>query len=349
VAETTITRAIDAVASGRDLSADEAAGVLATIMAGEASEVEIAGLLIGLRAKGETAAELEGLARTMRSLATPVPCGRDDLIDTAGTGGGRLTFNVSTTAALIAAGAGCAVAKHGNRSATSRSGSADLLEALGVRIDLAPEAVAECIDDTGFGFMFAPAHHQATRFVVPVRKQLAVRTIFNFLGPLTNPAGARRQLIGVADPAYLERIATAAGRLGAVHALVVSARDGLDEMSTTGATEVVEVRAGSDGAEPQFDRYTIEPADVGLEPSEPGELIGGTPEENAQITRAILAGEPGPRRDLAVLNAGGAIHVAGRTDSLQAGVREAQAAIDDGRAEQTLERLRARSTQLAPA
>jgi len=344
----TITQAIDAVASGRDLSADEAATVLAVIMAGEASEVEIAGLLIGLRAKGETAGELEGLARTMRSLATPVPCGRDDLIDTAGTGGGRLTFNVSTTAALIAAGAGCAVAKHGNRSATSRSGSADLLEALGVRIDLEPQAVAECIDDTGFGFMFAPAHHQATRFVVPVRKQLAVRTIFNFLGPLTNPAGARRQLIGVSDRAFLDRIATAVGRLGAVHALVVSSHDGVDELSTAGPTDVVEVRAGPDGAEPLVERYTVAPADVGLEPTEPDQLAGGSPQENAEITRAILAGEAGSRRDIAVLNAGGAIYVAGRVDSLQAGVRAAEAAIDGGQAARTLERLRARSGELAP-
>src|SRR4051794_16083277 len=174
-------------------------------MAGEVGEVEIAGFLIALRTKGETEEELEGLARTMRELATPVECDRDDLLDTAGTGGGRTTFNVSTTAALIAAGAGCAVAKHGNRSATGLSGSADVLEALGARIDLAPGAVARCIAQGGFGFMFPPAPHQATRYVVPVRKELAVRTIFNFLGPLTNPAGARRQLIGVSDPAYIER------------------------------------------------------------------------------------------------------------------------------------------------
>ena len=202
-----LTKAIDALASGRDLTGDETARVLEVIMAGDASEVQIAGFLIALRAKGETEEELAGLARTMRALAKHVECGRDDLLDTAGTGGGRPTFNVSTTAALIAAGAGCAVAKHGNRSATSLSGSADLLEALGARIDLDPDGVAECIRSAGFGFMFAPAHHQATRFVVPVRKELAVRTIFNFLGPLTNPAGARRQLIGVSDPSMLERMA----------------------------------------------------------------------------------------------------------------------------------------------
>src|SRR5207302_2633011 len=183
---------------------------------------EIDGFLVALRTKGGTVAEVAGLARTMRALATPVDAGRDDLLDTAGTGGGRRTFNVSTTAALIAAGAGCAVAKHGNRSATGLSGSADVLEALGARIDLAPEAVATCIDEVGFGFMFAPSHHQATRYVVPVRRELAVRTIFNFLGPLTNPAGATRQLIGVSDPAYLETMAGALARLGTEHALLVS-------------------------------------------------------------------------------------------------------------------------------
>ena len=194
----------------------------------------------------------------MRRFAAPVETGRDDLIDTAGTGGGRPTFNVSTTAALIAAGAGCAVAKHGNRSATGLSGSADVLEALGVRIDLAPEAVAQCIEQVGFGFMFAPAHHGATRFVVPVRKELAVRTIFNFLGPLTNPAGATRQLIGVSDPAFLEVIAGALARLGARRALVVSSLDGLDELSTSGATRVVEVDGG------ELSTYEVAPEDVGL-------------------------------------------------------------------------------------
>src|SRR3979411_1597368 len=194
-----LTKAIDALAARRDLSADESAEVLAQIMHGEVSEIQIAAFLIALRTKGETIQELAGLARTMRELAAHVPIARTDLLDTSGTGGGQRTFNVSTTAALIAAGAGCAVAKHGNRSATSPCGSADVLEALGARIDLDPSAVASCIDEAGFGFMFAPAHHQATRFVVPVRRELAVRTIFNLLGPLTNPAGAPRQLIRVSD------------------------------------------------------------------------------------------------------------------------------------------------------
>jgi anthranilate phosphoribosyltransferase len=338
-----LTDAIDALAARRDLSAEQTAGVLAEIMAGNASEAQTAAVLIALRTKGETIDELVGLATTMRLLATPVACERDDLIDTAGTGGGRPTFNVSTTAALIAAGAGCAVAKHGNRSATGLSGSADLLEALGVRIDLTPEAVAQCIDEAGFGFMFAPAHHGATRHVVPVRKELAVRTIFNFLGPLTNPAGATRQVIGVSDPAFLDTIAGALARLGAVKALVVSSDDGLDEMSTAGSTTVVEV----DG--PEIHSYALAPEDVGLRRGRYEDVAGGPPEDNAAVTRRIFAGEAGPARDLAALNAGAAIYVAGRADTLESGVRAAEEALDSGAATEALDRLVALSQELAPS
>jgi len=342
VPEPVLTRAIDAAASGRDLSADEAAEVLAVIMAGEASETQIAGLLIALRTKGETVQELAGLARTMRSFAVPVECSRDDLVDTAGTGGGRSTFNISTTAAVIAAAAGCAVAKHGNRSATSRSGSADVLEALGVRIDLSPAAVGQCIDDVGFGFMFAPNHHQATRFVVPVRKELGVRTIFNFLGPLTNPAGARRQVIGVSDPGFVDTIAGALALLGVERALVVTSQDGIDELSITAASTVVEV----EGTE--LRTYTLRPEDVGLETcGDAGVLAGGSPEDNAATTRAIFGGEAGARRDVAVLNAGAAIYAAGRAENLAGGVGAAQAAIDDGAATRTLDALVARTKELA--
>jgi anthranilate phosphoribosyltransferase len=343
VPDPVLTSAIDAVASGRDLTAEQAAEVLAIIMSGDASETQIAGLLIGLRTKGETVDELAGFARTMRSFAAPVATGRDDLVDTAGTGGGPTTFNVSTTAALIAAAAGCAVAKHGNRSATSRSGSADVLEALGVRIDLAAGAVGQCIDDLGFGFMFAPNHHQATRFVVPVRKELAVRTIFNFLGPLTNPAGARRQLIGVSDPGYVETMAGALALLGVERALVVTCEeDSLDEMSITAPTTVVEV----DG--PEMRTYSVCPEDVGLTTAADAQpLAGGSPAENAAVTRAIFDGESGPRRDLAVLNAGAAIYAAGRADDLAAGVQAAQAAIDDGSATRTLDALVVRTGELA--
>jgi anthranilate phosphoribosyltransferase len=340
-----LTEAIDALASRRDLSTDQTAAVLAEIMAGNASEPETAAVLIALRTKGETVDELVGLASTMRRFASPVTVSaatRGDLIDTAGTGGGRQTFNVSTTAALIAAGAGCAVAKHGNRSATGLSGSADVLEALGVRIDLAPEAVAQCIEQVGFGFMFAPAHHGATRFVVPVRKELAVRTIFNFLGPLTNPAGATRQVIGVSDAAFLDVIAGALARLGARRALVVSSADGLDELSTSGATRVMEVEDGSVRA------YDVTPEDVGLERSAYEDVAGGPPEANAATTRRIFTGERGPARDLAVLNAGAAIYAAGRADDMAAGVRAAEAAVDGGGAADALARLVALTGKLSP-
>jgi anthranilate phosphoribosyltransferase len=337
-----LTDAIDRLASREDLATERMAAVLAEIMAGNASETETAAVLIALRTKGETVDELVGLAATMRRFAAPVKTGRDDLIDTAGTGGGRQTFNVSTTAALIAAGAGCAVAKHGNRSATGLSGSADVLEALGVRIDLQPEAVARCIEQVGFGFMFAPAHHGATRFVIPVRKELAVRTIFNFLGPLTNPAGATRQVIGVSDASFLEVIAGALARLGARKGLVVSSADGLDELSTAGATRVVEVEGG------ELRSYDVVPEDVGLERSAYEDIAGGPPEANAQTTRRILAGERGPARDLAALNAGAAIYAAGRVDGLESGVRAAEDAIDSGAAAAALGRLVELTGKLAP-
>jgi anthranilate phosphoribosyltransferase len=338
-----LTHAIDALASKRDLSADQTAEVLGEIMNGEVSEIQIAGFLIALRTKGETIDELTGLARTMRALAAHVPTEREDLLDTAGTGGGKRTFNVSTTAALIAAGAGCAVAKHGNRSATSLSGSADLLEALGARIDLTPEGVARCIEEAGFGFMFAPAHHQATRFVVPVRRELAVKTIFNLLGPLTNPAGAQRQLIGVSDPSFLETIAGALARLGVHRALVVAGEDGLDEVSIGAPTRVVEVNGG------ELSHYTLTPADVGIELAVEPDYDGGTPQENAVVTRAILAGEPGQRADLALINAGAAIYAAGVAQTLAEGVQAARAAIEDGRAEGALERYLEASRRYAPA
>ncbi|HEY5389570.1 MAG TPA: anthranilate phosphoribosyltransferase [Solirubrobacteraceae bacterium] len=329
-----VTAAIDAVASGRDLTAEQASIVLAEIMSDAVSEVQIAGFLIALRTKGETAEELAGLARTMRARATAVDVGERKLLDTAGTGGGTRTFNVSTTAALIAAGAGCTVAKHGNRSATGPSGSADLLEALGARIELDAADVARCIEQTGFGFMFAPAHHHATRSVAPVRRALAVRTIFNFLGPLTNPAGARHQLIGVSDARYLETIAGALVQLGVERALVVAGEDSLDEVSTNAPTRVFEVNGE------QITSYTIEPRDLGIEPSDGVAVAaGGTPEQNAALTRAVLAGEGGPARDLALANAGAAIYAAKAAASLREAVALAGEAVDKGRASETLERF----------
>jgi anthranilate phosphoribosyltransferase len=336
-----ITRSIDALASGEDLSLEDAAAVLSEIMAGNASEIQIAGFLIALRTKGETVDELAGLARTMRAHAVRVRATTEELLDTAGTGGGRRTFNVSTTAALIAAGAGCSVAKHGNRSATGLSGSADVLEALGGRIDLSPDDVARCIDEVGFGFMFAPAHHQATRYVIPVRRELAVRTIFNFLGPLTNPAGATRQLVGVSDPGYLETMAGALARLGTRHALLVSGADGVDELSISAPTIVVEVADG------ELRKYTVSPEDVGLQRAAADTVPGGDPVQNADTARSIFRGDRGAARDLAVLNAGAAIYAGGRADSLEQGVRVAEEAVDGGAATAALERFVAHTKQLA--
>ena len=338
-----LTRAIDEVCSGTHLTADHTSAALAEIMEGRVGEVQIAAFLIGLRAKGETVPELVGLARTMRSLAAEVRVDPEGLVDTAGTGGGPTTFNISTAAALIAAGSGCRVAKHGNRSATSRSGSADVLEALGVQIELEPDAVAACIDEIGFGFMFAPKHHKATAHVVPVRKELGVRTIFNLLGPLTNPAGARRQLLGVSDRAFQETIAEALLNLGAEHAMVVSADDGLDELSISGRTRVVEVADG--GTEEWF----VEPEDFDLTTAPIEEIAGGEPRDNAAVVESVLAGEQGPARDVCILNAGAAIFVGGHAVTLGDGVKQAAEAVDSGRAREVLERLVGRSRDLAPA
>jgi anthranilate phosphoribosyltransferase len=328
-----LTRAIDAVCSGTHLTADHASAVLDEIMEGRAGEVQTGAFLVALRTKGETVAELVGLARTMRRLAAEVEAGRDDLVDTAGTGGGPSTFNISTAAALVAAGAGCAVAKHGNRSSTSRCGSADLLEALGVRIDLGPAEVASCIDEIGFGFMFAPRHHAAMKHVVPVRKELAVRTIFNFLGPLTNPAGARRQLLGVSDRRYQETIAEALVGLGCERALVVCAADGVDEISIAEETRIVEV------AEGRTEEWFVRPEDLGLERADMDRIAGGEPEQNAATVVRLLDGEDGPQRDVVVLNAAGAILVGGGADDLGAGVERAREAIDSGAARAVLARL----------
>jgi anthranilate phosphoribosyltransferase len=332
-----VSRAIDAVCAGEHLTADHASAVLTEIMEGRSDPVQIGAFLIALRAKGETVPELVGLARTMRSLAASVSSRRADLVDTAGTGGGPSTFNVSTTAALVAAGAGCAVAKHGNRSNTSRCGSADLLEALGVNVELDADEVGRCIDEVGFGFMFAPRHHAAMAHVVPVRKALGVRTIFNFLGPLTNPAAANRQLLGVADRHYQETIAEALVGLGSVRAMVVAAEDGLDELSLASPTRVIEVADGGTS------EWFAEPAQFGLAPAGLDSVAGGTPEENADATRSVLAGEEGPQRDLVLLNAAAAIYVGGLAADLGDGVTRAAEAIDSGAAGNVLEQLVAAS------
>jgi anthranilate phosphoribosyltransferase len=338
-----LTRAIDEISAGTHLTADHTSAALAEIMEGRASEVQTAAFLISLRAKGETVSELVGLARTMRQLAAHVEIDKPDLLDTAGTGGGPTTFNISTTAALIAAGGGCSVAKHGNRSATSKSGSADVLEALGVDIGLAPGEVATCIEEIGFGFMFAPKHHRAMAHVMPVRKELAVRTIFNFLGPLTNPAGASAHLLGVSDRGYQEIIADALVQLGTVHALVVSADDGIDELSIASRTRVIEVADG--GTEEWF----VEAAELGLGTAPLEAIPGGEPAENAAVVRSVLEGEAGPARDVSILNAGAAIFVGGGAPNLEEGVAKAAEAIDSGAARDVLGRLVARSRELSGA
>jgi anthranilate phosphoribosyltransferase len=338
-----LTDAVDRLASGVDLSTDDAAEVMREVMEGRASEVQMAGFLIALRTKGETVEELTGFARTMRELSRSVVVDRDDLLDTCGTGGGLPTFNVSTTAALVAAGAGCAVAKHGGRSNTGQSGSADLLQALGAQLELEPAAIAECIQEIGFGFMFAPLHHAAMRHVVPVRKELAVRTLFNFLGPLTNPAGATRQVIGVSDGSKLETVGSALAALGCVSGLVVSSMDGLDEISVSGETRVMEVREG------RVEAYSVTPEELGVERAPFDSLRSGSPERSAEVARDVLSGAPGPERSLTLLNAGAAIYVGGRAESIADGVSKAAEAIDEGTAQDVLERYVARTREFATA
>jgi len=328
-----VSRAIDQICAGENLTADHASTVLSEIMEGRTEPIQTGAFLIALRAKGETVSELVGLARTMRSLAAPVHASRTDLVDTAGTGGGPSTFNVSTTAALVAAAAGCPVAKHGNRSATSKSGSADLLEALGVDVNISPAAVGRCIDEIGFGFMFAQVHHSAMAHVGPARAGLGVRTVFNFLGPLTNPAGATRQLVGVADRHYQETIAEALIGLGAERALVVSAEDGVDELSLSAPTRVIEVFEGRTA------EWFAEPGQYGLAPLELSQIAGGTPAENAAATRAVLAGDPGPHREIVLLNAAAAVYVGGLAADLEDGVGKAAAAVDSGAAANLLDKL----------
>lgn len=338
-----LTPAIERVASGGDLELEEAQRVLDEIMAGNASHVEIAGFLIALRAKGETPDEIAGLAAAMRSHAAKVTTSRENLVDIVGTGGGALTFNVSTTAAFVIAGAGCAVAKHGNRSATSKSGAADLLEALGAQIDLTPEQVGTVLDDVGFGFLFAPRHHAATRFVIPVRKELAVRTVFNILGPLTSPAGAPRQVIGVGYPDVIERMAEAVHRLGTERALLVRSEDGLDEISIAAPTTVYEVT-------PEGVRsYTVTPEELGVQTHALDAVRGASPAENADVTRRVLADDrtaaTAAATELVVANAGAGILVGGGADTLADGVERAREAISSGAAHQVMEQYVKRTTE----
>jgi anthranilate phosphoribosyltransferase len=329
---------------GKDLSREEARRVMDSIMSGEATEAQIGGFLVALRLKGETADEIAGAAEAMRAHVIPVRPRRDDLVDTAGTGGdGGKTFNISTAAALVAAAAGAGVAKHGNRSVSSLSGSADVLEALGFRLDLTPEQIADSIDELGFGFMFAPTHHPAMRHAGPVRTQLAARTVFNVLGPLTNPAGARAQVVGVYSPDLVPVIADVLARLGARRAFVVHGAGGIDELSPTGPNLVCEVVDGD------VRRREIDPEALGIPRCDPEDLRGGTAAENAERIREVLGGADGGRRSAVLLNAAGAIAAGGRAADLREGVEVAREALDSGAAAVRLEELAAFSREAAPA
>lgn len=324
-----------------DLSADDAATAMTAIMRGEASDVQIAGFLVALRAKGETSAELAGLVRTMRAFAVHVPVA-GPCLDTCGTGGDRSgTFNISTVSAVVAAGAGARVAKHGNRAASGRCGSADLLEAWGVAISLPPDAVARCIDEVGIGFCFAPAYHPAMRHVMPARRGLAVPTVFNVLGPLTNPAGAAHQTIGVSTAAMAERMAHVLAELDTTHALVFHGADALDELTTTGPSQVWEVRGA------QVDAYEMDPSELGVGRAALDDLLGGDVTANLAIADDVLAGKPGPTRDVVLLGAAAALYAADRVEDLAGGVAAAAAAIDSGAAREVLDRWVTLSQRLA--
>jgi anthranilate phosphoribosyltransferase len=317
-----------------DLTVDEAAAAMSEIMDGRAAPSQIAGLLIALAMKGERPPEIVGLARTMRARATPLSKARHPVFDTCGTGGDRShTFNVSTVAALVVAAAGVPVAKHGNRSVSSQCGSADVFEALGVNVAAVPAVVERCLDDAGIAFFLAPTFHPSMRHAAQTRKELGVRTAFNLLGPLTNPAGASRQLVGVPRPELTELVARSLGLLGSERAWVVHGADGLDEISTTGYTKVSECRDGA------VNTFYLHPSDVRLRKAAPDELRGGGAETNARIAREILGGAPGSPRDIVLLNAGASLFIAGVVTSLPNGINRAAEAIDSGRAADVLAAL----------
>jgi len=322
------------VLDGHDLTREEARDAMREIMQGDATQAQIAGFLVALRAKGETADEIAGCAEAMREHVLAVQPRRDDLVDTAGTGGdGAHTINISTAAALVAAAAGAAVAKHGNRAASSQTGSADVLEALGLELELPPERIAQSIDELGFGFMFAQAHHPAMKHAAPVRRELGTRTVFNVLGPLTNPARARAQVVGVYSPGLVRPVAEALAQLGARRAFVVHGAGGIDELSPVGPNDVCEVVDGG------VRERVIDPEELGVAPASLDELRGGTPEENAAAIRRIFAGERGGARDAVLLNAAGAIAAGGRAADLREGIELAREALDSGAAAARLDEL----------
>jgi anthranilate phosphoribosyltransferase len=333
MSEQQLKQLIHKVSTGATLERAEIETALETMMSGVATPAQMGAFLMAMRVRGETVEEITGAAELMRSKMTTVtaPPGAIDIVGTGGDSHG--TFNVSTCAALVAAGAGAKVAKHGNRSVSSKSGASDVLGALGVKLDITPETVARCIDEAGVGFMWAPMHHAAMKHWAPVRAELGIRTIFNVLGPICNPANVRRQIVGVYARELIEPIANVLKNLGAEHVWVVHGHDGMDELTTTGSTSVAELKNG------EIRVFEITPADAGLQPARLSDLVGGDAEVNAAAIRRVLAGEHGPFRDIVVLNAGAALVVAGLADNLEAGVAKAAAAIDSGAARAALERL----------
>ena len=337
------TELLEKVVRHQDLTEDEAAGAMREVMEGRANAVALGALLTGLVMKGERPSEIVGFARTMRAHAVKLNASVHDAFDTCGTGGDRSgTFNISTTAAIVIASCGVPVAKHGNRSVSSRCGSADVFEALGVNIAASPLTVERALRETGIAFFFARTFHPAMKHAAQVRSDLGIRTAFNLLGPLTNPAGATRQLVGVPRPELTELLARSLMMLGSRRAWVVHGADGIDEISTTGYTKVSECRDGA------VNTFYVHPADFGVAKSEPAALKGGDAEENAAIVRSILAGERGSRRDVVLLNAGVALFIAGRADTIRDGIRIAASAIDSGAAQQRLQQMVESSRAEAP-
>ena len=326
--------AISAVIDHRDLTAAEMQAVMHRIMSGEATPAQIGGFLVGLRMKGETVEEIAAAAAVMRELATKVSVSGSHLVDTCGTGGdGVKTFNISTASAFVVAGAGGKVAKHGNRSISSKSGSADVLEAAGVNLELSPEQVAQCINDVGVGFIFAPKHHNAMKYAIGPRREMGVRTIFNVLGPLTNPAGAPNQVLGVYSDQWLQPLAEVLGKLGSRHVMVVHADDGMDEISIGTRTHVAELKDG------KVSVYTVEPEQFGMAKADVSALAVDSAATSLAMVKSVLDNQPGPARDIVVLNAGAAIYTAGLADSLEEGVKKADEAIASGAARAKLDQL----------
>ena len=336
-----IKEAIAKIVGGASLSMSEAEEIMTEIMQGKATSAQIGAFLIALRMKGETPSEIAGCARAMQRSAVQVKPRRRDLVDTCGTGGDSTgTFNISTIAAFVVAGAGLFVAKHGNRSVSSRCGSADLVEALGVNINLTAKQVAQCIDEVGIGFLFAPSFHPTMKYAAPARQEIGLRTIFNLLGPLSNPAGAKRQLLGVYKPELTETVAEVLKALGSEHAFVVYGANGIDELSTSGVNKVVELH------DRQIESFYLDPQELGLPRAKQSELLGGDVAENVAIARSILEGEEGPKKEVVLLNAAAALYIGGKVRDLSQGLKLAAEAVDSGQAREKLKELASLSQSL---